>query len=86
VLVQRHQCAEDPRSQNFRQHDIGGTVSLHDPVRHHGLRGPFRPDLFLGFAESQRLRLGKDIRRQDVVMVANGVETLGETDEVDRYQ
>jgi len=53
-------------------------------VRHHRLRGPLRPDLFLGLAEGERLGLGEDVRRQYVVVVAERIEALAKADEVDR--
>ncbi len=74
------------RRQLLGQQDVGGPVTLHDPVRHDRFGGPFRPDLLLGLAEGQRLGLGEDVRRQDVVVVAEGVEGLAEPDEVDRDQ
>lgn len=55
-------------------------------MRYHRLGGPFRPDPILGFAERERLRLGEDVRRQDVVMIAERVDALAEADQVDRDQ
>ena len=45
-----------------------------------------RADLLLGLAERERLRLREHVRHQDVVVVAERVERLGEADQVDRDQ
>jgi hypothetical protein len=40
--------------------------------------------LLLGLAEGQRLGLGEDVGGEDVVVLAERVEALGEADQVDR--
>ena len=60
--------------QFLRQQDVGGAVPLHDPVWHHLFGGALGPHLLLGLAEGEGLGLGEDVRRQDVVVVAERVE------------
>ena len=50
------------------------------------LRRALGADLLLGLAERQRLGLGEHVGHQQVVVVAQRVERLGEADQVDRDQ
>ena len=65
---------------------VGRAIALHHPVRHDVGRRALGADLVGGLAEGQRLGLGEDVRREDVVVVAQRVEGLAEADEVDRDQ
>jgi hypothetical protein len=76
VLVQGDQRAEDPRGEDLGEQHVGRPVALHHPVRHHVLGRPLGPDLLLGLAEGQRLRLGEHVGGQDVVVVADRVQRL----------
>src|SRR5262245_20218614 len=53
---------------------------------HEPIGRAFRLNLIGGFAESQRLRLRKDVGDQHIVMPAQWIERPGESDEVARYQ
>ena len=55
-------------------------------MRRDRLRRALGSDLLLGLAERQRLGLGEHVGHQQVVVVAERIQRLGETDQVDRDQ
>ena len=55
-------------------------------MRDEPVRRAFGFHLFSGFAESQRLRLGKNVGEEHVVMPSQRCQGLGEGDEIARDQ
>ena len=86
VLVQRHQAAQRVRRELLGEDHVGRAVALHHPVGDDVIGRALGADLLLGLAERQRLGLGEHVRDQQVVMVAQRVQRLGERDQVDRDQ
>src|SRR5215467_10839505 len=82
VLVQGHELAEGLRGEPVEEDGVGGTIALEDPVRHQAVRGALSPYLRRRLAEGQYLCLGKDVGDQHVVVMAQGVQGVGEADEV----
>ena len=86
VLVERDQLAQCGRRQVVEQDDVRWTVALEQPMRHEPIGRAFRGDLLGGLAEGQRLGLGEDIGDQEVLMAAQGVQGMGEGDEIARNE
>ncbi len=86
VLVQRDERAEDVGREHLGEDHVRRAVALHHAVGHDALRGALGPHLVDGLAEPERFGLREDVRRQDVVVVADRVERLAEADQVDRDQ
>ena len=63
-----------------------GRLPSQDAVRHQPVRRALGPDLVLRLAEGQRFGLGEQVRHQQVVMAAERVQGLAETDEIARDQ
>ena len=70
------------RRQALGEDRVGGAVALEDAVGHEPIRRALGLHLLGRLAEGQRLGLGKDVGQEDVVVPAQGVERLGEGDEV----
>jgi hypothetical protein len=82
VFVQRDELPQRRRSQPLQQDRVGRTVALEGAVRHEPGRRAFGLDFLRRFAKGQRLRLGKNVGQQDVVVPAERVQRLGKRDEV----
>ena len=61
---------------------VCGAVALEDAVRHQPVGRALGLDLLGRLAEGQRLGLREDVGHEQIVMVAERVERLGEADEV----
>ena len=77
--------AEHARRELRGEQHVGRSIAFHNPVGDHLLVGAFVSQLVGALAEGQRLGLGEDVRHQDVVVVAEGIQALGKADEVDRH-
>ena len=74
VLVQRDQLAEILGCEPVREERIRRPVAFKYAMRHEPLRGPLGFDLLGRLAKRECLRLGKDIRQEDVVMPAERIQ------------
>ena len=83
VLVEGDERTEEPRGELVGEQHVRGAVALHDPVRDDALVGALGTQLGFGLAKGQRLGLGEDVGHQDVVVVPEWIEAVGESDEVD---
>src|SRR6478609_3883992 len=86
VFVKGDQGAERVRREPLEQQGVRRAVALEDPVRHEPVVGALGLDLLCRLAESERLGLREDVRRQQVVMIAQRVERVREADEVTRNE
>ncbi len=86
VLVERDQAPQHARRQQLGQDHVRRPVALHHPVGGDRVGRALGPHLLLGLAERQRLGLREHVGHQQVVVVAQRVERLGEADQVDRDQ
>ena len=88
VLVERDEraraCAGVSRSARITL--VGRLPSHHAVGNDVAPACPSARDLLLGLAERERLGLGEHVRHQQVVVVAERVQGLGEADQVDRDQ
>src|SRR5215813_14097749 len=84
VLVEGHELAQRVRGEPVEEDGVGGTIAFEDPMRHQAVLGALGLHFGRGLAEGQRLRLGEDIGDQHVVVVAQGIQGVGEADEVAR--
>ncbi len=66
--------------------DVRRAVALEDAVRDDRVGRTLCAHLGLGLAERERLGLREDVRHEDVVVVAERIERLRESDQVDRDQ
>src|SRR3954447_16569480 len=82
VLVERHQLAERLWSQPLEEDRVGRPVALEDAVRNEPPRRPLGLDLGGRLAEGERLGLREHVRREQIVLVADRVQCLRESDEV----
>ncbi len=82
MFVQRDEFAQRRRGQPLQQDRVGRTVALEGAVRHQPGRRAFGLDFLRRFAKGQRLRLGKNVGQQNVVVPAERVQRLGKRDEV----
>ena len=82
VLVERDQLSQRRRGQSVHQDGVGRPVAFEHPVRDEPIRRAFGLDLLARFAEGERLGLREDVRQQHVVMPAERIERLSESDEV----
>ena len=86
MLVERNKFAERFRCEPVGKNRVRRPIALENAMRHEPIRRAFGLDLFVRFAESQRLGLGEDVRHEHVVMAAKGIESLTESDKVARNE
>src|SRR6202035_3985978 len=82
VLVERNQLSQRRRGQSVHQDGVGRSVAFENPVRNKPIWRAFGLYLLGRFSEGERLGLRKDVRQQHIVMPAERVERLSESDEV----
>ena len=82
VLVEGNEFAEGGGGEALAEDGVGRSIALKNAVRDEPFGHAFAMHLFGGLAEGQGLGLGQHIRDQDVVMGADGMQRLGERDEV----
>src|SRR5262245_52118898 len=71
VFVESDELAECRRIELLREDGVRRPVAVEDAIR-----------LVCVLAERERLRLGEDVRRQEVVVIPDGIERLQKADEV----
>jgi len=71
-----------PPGQPFQEDRAGRPVALESPVRCQPCRCALGLDLLRGLAKGQRLRLGKHVGEEQVVMAAERIERPQKPDEV----
>src|SRR3954454_22897329 len=86
VLVHRDQLAERVRRQPIQQHRVGRAVAGEGAVGHLLRGNAFRFDLVRRLAERERFGLRQQVGRQQILVVAELVVGVHETDEVARDQ
>ena len=77
MLVERHQLAERLRRQALGKDGARRPVAFEGAVRHQPVRRALGLDLLGRLAEGQGLGLGEDVRHQQIVMLAEWVQTSG---------
>ena len=84
MLVERNQFAERLRRQSLGQNRGRRSITLERTVRHKPVRRTRGPDLFGRFTERERLGLREHIGQQEIMVLAERIERVNETDEVAR--
>ena len=82
MLVERHQAAQRSGGQLVEEHGSGRAVALEGLVRHQPVLHAFGFQLLHRLAESEGLGLGEHVGHQQVVVAAQLVPRLRESDEV----
>src|SRR5262249_8897097 len=82
VLVKRHQPSERRRRQTVEHQEVGGSITLEDPVGNKRRRSALGANLLGRLPESERLRLREHIGDQNIVMAAERVQGLSESEQV----
>ena len=82
MFVKRDELAENFRREFFRENDIRRTIAFKNAMRHKRIRRAFSFDFFGGFAKSESLGLGKDIRQQNVVVPTQRSEGVAKRDKI----
>src|SRR5262245_1525990 len=86
VLVQCDEFPERFRRQLFRDDRIGRMVTLEHAVRHKPIRHALRFRLLGSLPERERFGLGKDIGDEHVMMAAERIGRVRESDKVARNE
>src|SRR5262249_43688703 len=82
VLIECHECAERLRRQPLGENGARWPVAFESAVWHEPFRCAFGLDLFRRLAKGQGFSLGKDVRQQEVMVLAERIESLAEADEI----
>jgi hypothetical protein len=86
MFVKRDELAENLRREPVGKDDVGRPVPFEHTMRHKPVRRALGFDFFGGFAKSESLGLGKNIRQQNVVVPTQRSEGMAKRDEVARDQ
>src|SRR5207245_10358988 len=82
LFVKRDEFSQRCRAQPLQQERVGRAVALEGAVWHQPGRRAFGLNLLGRFAKGQRLRLGKNVGQEQIVVAAEWVERLAKRDKV----
>ena len=82
VFIKGNKPAKRGRSEPLGEDGVGRAISFKYAMRDQPFRRAFSVDFIGCLSKSQRFGLGNDVRHQDIMMAADGIESLSEGNEV----